>query len=33
MRRALLIVGALMSNGGAAQAQLSEVRQTIFGMD
>lgn len=33
MRRALWILGALASNAGAAQAQLSEVRQTIFGMD
>jgi hypothetical protein len=33
MRQALLIVGALISTTGAAQAQLSEVRQAIFGMD
>ena len=33
MQRTLLVLGALAATAGAAQAQLSEVRQTIFGMD
>lgn len=33
MQRELWMVGLLLSSAGAAQAQLSEVRQTIFGMD
>lgn len=33
MRRALLVFGLCVSAAGGAQAQLKEVRQTIFGMD
>lgn len=33
MQRELLMVGLLLTGAGASQAQLSEVRQTIFGMD
>lgn len=33
MQRLCLIVGLALAGAGAAHAQLSEVRQTIFGMD